>query len=236
MPKLNTLFRLVLIVLLGSVGLSAYADFNKGQAAYDRGDYATALREWKPLAEQGHAEAQFSLGRMYANGQGVPQDDKAAAQWYTRAAEQGNADAQLNLAWMYQNGRGVPRDDKAAAQWYRLAAEQWNARAQAGGPGWMYRKGKGVPQDDKVAAQWYRFVAEQGYAPAQKGLAEMYLRGTGVPQDIILAYMWANIAVFGGEKDAREVRNLAEETMTPSQIAEAQKRARECIRRQYKGC
>ena len=200
MPKLNTLFRLILIVLLGSAGPSAYADFNKGQAAYDRGDYATALREWKPLAEQGHAEAQFSLGRMYANGQGVPQDDKAAAQWY------------------------------------RLAAEQGNARAQAGGPGWMYRKGKGVPQDDKVAAQWYRLAAEQGYAPAQKGLAEMYLRGTGVPQDIILAYMWANIAASGGEKDAREVRNLAEETMTPSQIAEAQKRARECIRRQYKDC
>ena len=132
--------------------------------------------------------------------------------------------------WMYRNGRGVLRDEKVALYWYTRAAEQGNVGAQVGGLGWMYRKGK------KVAAQWYRLAAEQGYAPAQNSLAEVYLRGTGVPQDIILAYMWANIAVFGGEKDAREVRNLAEETMTPSQIAEAQKRVRECIRRQYKDC
>ena len=63
--KLNTIFRLILIVLLGSAGLSARADLQKGQTAYDRGDYATALREWKPLAEQGNAEAQLYLGWMY---------------------------------------------------------------------------------------------------------------------------------------------------------------------------
>ena len=128
--KRNMLFRLILIVLLGGAGLSASAEQEKGLAAYQKGDYATALREWKLLAEQGNASAQNNLGVMYENGEGVARDDKTAAEWYTRAAEQGNADAQNNLGVMYDNGKGVPQDDKVAAQWYTRAAEQGLARAQ----------------------------------------------------------------------------------------------------------
>ncbi len=73
----------------------AEADFNPGVAAYKRGDYATALRELRPLAEQGHASAQFNLGLMYNNGLGVPQDYAEALQWYRKAAEQGHATAQF---------------------------------------------------------------------------------------------------------------------------------------------
>ena len=67
---------------------------------------------------------------MYANGEGVPQDDAEAVRWYRLAAEQGNAGAQLNLGAMYSNGEGVPQDDAEAVRWYRLAAEQGNAGAQ----------------------------------------------------------------------------------------------------------
>ena len=82
---------LLLTLLVGTPAFSA--DFQKGAAAYKSGDYATALREWEPLAEQGLAAAQSNLGVMYKNGQGVPQDDKTAVKWYTLAAEQGDYDA-----------------------------------------------------------------------------------------------------------------------------------------------
>ena len=68
-------------------------DFQKGLEAYENGDYATALKEWEPLAEGGNSRAQFNLGVMYDDGQGVPQDDKEAVRLYTLAAEQGYADA-----------------------------------------------------------------------------------------------------------------------------------------------
>ncbi len=82
----------------------------------------TALREWRPLAEQGNANAQFFLGFMYANGLGVSQDYAEALQWYRKADEQGYAKAQNNLGLMYGKGQGVPQDDAQAHMWYNLAA------------------------------------------------------------------------------------------------------------------
>ena len=64
---------------------------------------------------------------MYANGEGVPEDDAEAVRWLRLAADQGHADAQHNLGWMYANGEGVPEDDAEAARWYRLAADQGHA-------------------------------------------------------------------------------------------------------------
>ncbi len=83
--------KMPLIVLIVALGLirPAWADFQDGLAAYQRGDYQTALREWRPLAEQGYAPAQYNIGSMYKNGHGVPQDYAEAARWYRRAAEQG---------------------------------------------------------------------------------------------------------------------------------------------------
>ena len=129
MSKLTALFRLTFIVLLAGAGLSACTDFDEGAADYDegvaafeRGDFATALRKLQPLAEQGHADAQHDLGAMYINGQGVPQDDKAAAQWYRRAAEQGNVVAQSKLGIMYFQGKGVLQDYVHAHMWANIAA------------------------------------------------------------------------------------------------------------------
>ena len=106
------------------------ADFQKGWDAYNRGDYATALREFTPLAEQGDADAQFNLGWMYYEGRGVPQDYETAVKWWTLAAEQGDPHAQFNLGVMYRNGEGVPQDDRTAVKWYTLAAEQGVAGAR----------------------------------------------------------------------------------------------------------
>ena len=94
-------------------------------AAYQRGDYATAFREFRPLAERGNAIAQFNLGFMYYNGEGVPQDYAKALQWYRKAAEQGHAEAQNNLGFMYEDGQGVPQDYAHAHMWYNLAASSF---------------------------------------------------------------------------------------------------------------
>ena len=99
MKNLTATICLTIAVLLGSAGVSASAsaDYQKGWNAYESGDYATALRELRPLAEQGHANAQFHMGVTYAEGVGVPKDYKTAMKWFTLAAEQGNASAQVSM-------------------------------------------------------------------------------------------------------------------------------------------
>ena len=234
----------VLLLTLLVANPASSADLQKGLTAYNSGDYATALREWTPLAEQGNAGAQYNLGVMYKNGNGVPQDYDTAVKWFTLSAKQGDADAQYNLGVMYKNGNGVPQDDKTAVKWWKLAAEQGNASAQFN-LGVRYKKGQGVPQDDKTAVKWYTLAAEQGNAAAQHNLGVMYANGTLVPQygdgagalvDHIRAHMWSNIAASSGYKKAFKIRDVVAEQMTPAQIAEAQKLARECVAKNYKGC
>jgi TPR repeat protein len=119
-----------LSILLFSSSLSVPAfggQFDDAIAAYERGDYATAFRSMKPLAEKGDAKAQHNLGLMYYQGQGVPQNYSEAAKWYRRAAEQGMADSQVNLGLMYYHGQGVSRDYVLAHMWLNIAASQYPA-------------------------------------------------------------------------------------------------------------
>ena len=225
-------FPVLLIILIGT---PAFADFQKGLDAANRGDFATALKEWKPLAEQGNVEAQLNLGSMYANGKGVAQDYKAAIKWFKLAAGQGYADAQYNLGIMYDNGRGVAQDYKIAVKWFKLAAGQGYAPAQYN-LGIMYDNGRGVTQDYKAAVKWFKLAAEQGIAPAQFNMGVLYYNGQGVIQDYTLAHMWLNIAASQGGEEAAKNRDKVGKEMTPSQIAEAQKLARECVAKNYKDC
>ena len=112
----------LLVMLVGP----ARAGFDEGVTAYERGDYATALKEFRPLAEQGHAKAQSILGVMYHGGDGVPQDYADALKWHRMAAEQGYARAQLETGLMYRHGLGAPHDFIQAHTWFDLAAEQGN--------------------------------------------------------------------------------------------------------------
>jgi TPR repeat protein len=116
---------LVLILML--TGAAVAEPMEDALAASQRGDYATALRLWRPLAEQGDAEAQNNLGFAYADGQGVPQDYAEAVKWYRLAAEQGNAIAQYSLGFQYDKGQGVPQDYVQAHMWYNLAASRFSA-------------------------------------------------------------------------------------------------------------
>ncbi len=136
---------------------------------------------------------------------------------------------------MYGKGLGVPQDDKTAVKWHTLAAEQGYAAAQTN-LGLMYDNGQGVIQDDKTAVKWYRLAAEQGDAIAQFNLGNMYAKGQGVIQDNVYAHMWFNIAASSGNKNASENRDIVAKRMTPADISAAQKLARECVRKKYKGC
>src|ERR1700690_3881233 len=162
-------------------------------AAYGRGDYATALRLGRPLAEQGDASAQAILGLMYALGRGVPQDFATALMWYRKAADKGLASAQSDLASMYDQGFGVKQDYAAAMAWYRKAADQGFAGAEYN-LGLMYANGKGVSKDIRAAVTWLRKAADHGDTPAQFTLGDMYGNGEGVPQDFTAAVSWYRAA------------------------------------------
>lgn len=110
------------ITLTIASSLAAAGPFDDGLAAAGRGDYATALKLWQPLADQGQALAQLNVGLLHAYGQGVKQDYAEAQRWFSLAALQGNANAQLNLGSMYANGQGVSTDNLKAYRWFLLAA------------------------------------------------------------------------------------------------------------------
>jgi len=190
---------LLLLVALLFAGAVQAGDLEDGYAAYDRKDYTTALEKFRIWAQQGSASAQFSLGFMYDNGEGVAQDYAEAARWYKLAAAQGDAIAQYNLALKFKDGRGVVQDYAEAVRWYKLAAAQ-------------------------------------GVAYAHNNLGFMYGAGRGVTQDYVKSHMWYNLAAVNGDGTAVKNRDIIAANMTPQQIAEAQKLARECQARKFKNC
>ena len=141
MPLLKTLFinKILLFLVVSMVSLSAMAlDFNETQR----------------LANQGIGDAQFNLGLMYNNGNGVRQDYAKAMEWYTKAANQGHADAQANLGYIYQYGNGVRQDYAKAREWYLKAANQGSAEAQFN-LGVMHYQGQGTRQNSAIAKEFF---------------------------------------------------------------------------------
>ncbi len=157
-------------------------------------------------------------------------DYSTAYRLFSELAEQGDPTAQYNLGVIYNTGRGVPQDRKEALKWYRKAAEQGHPGAQ-NLLGYMYDNGQGVLQIYKEAVKWYRKAAEQGNPYGQANLAFSYFCGQGVPQDLVLAYMWVNLGssnlTWEKHKAIVEIRDILAAQMTPAQIEEAQRLARE---------
>ena len=239
------LLRGLMIVMLilsldESSGVVFAGPLEDGQAAYNRDDFGTALLLMRPLAEQGNASAQITLGSMYFSGRGIAQDYKEALKWYRMAADQGDANAQVILASIYINGASslngdIIPDYKEGLRWLRLAADQKNAEAQYE-LGAMYQWGEHVIQNYIEAAKWYRLSAAHGDGAAQFNLATMYAEGMGVGRDYVRAHMWFNIVAAHGVAEAAERRNTIEQRMTPQQVAEAQAMARKCEASGYKQC
>ncbi len=133
LATLNHKRRLILNPLIACVALAvmpvAFAGLDEGLAALRNGDDVTAIKEIRPLAERGNAQAQMLLGYIYLKGRGVPKDDNQAVAWYRKAADQGDAEAQFNLGFMYFNGRGVSKDGMLAYFWFLLSSTQGYANA-----------------------------------------------------------------------------------------------------------
>jgi uncharacterized protein len=198
-----------------------------GFFAAKQGDFATALREFKSLADRGDALAQYYMGDLYLNGLGVSQDTKVATKWFTLSAEQGNADAQNNLAAI-SSERLFGRGYKDAVKWYTLAAEQGNAPAQLG-LGAMYDNGWGVSRDPNIAIKWYTLAAEQGHAPAQFNLGAMSMLGKGTPMDFTIARMWYLIAAAQGHEQAKNGLEQYKDGLSPTEIETAETLANEWL-------
>ncbi|MFO7604643.1 MAG: tetratricopeptide repeat protein, partial [Gammaproteobacteria bacterium] len=122
----NYLCCLILLVLAPVSSLLA-SPLQEGLRAYEAGNYPAAQRHWSPLAEQGDADAQYNMGLLFLNGRGVPQDERAAGEWFKKAARQGSADAQYNLGVLYYKGRGLARSSRDALLWWTVAADKSHA-------------------------------------------------------------------------------------------------------------
>ncbi len=195
-------FFVLAVMLIMLLGAPAFADFAKGLAAAERGDYATALKEWKPLAEQGSADAQYKLGIMYRKGEGVTRDYKVAIEWFKLAAEQRNASAQSNLGAMYDQGLGVTRDSNIAFKWFKLAAEKGNYYSLFI-LGEMYEQGRGVIRDPIRAHMWWN-IAASGELASGLGLARrefVEIQKDMTPAEVSKAQQLARECVTKNYKD-----------------------------------
>jgi TPR repeat protein len=139
-----------------------------GIRAWERGDFAAAVKEWRPVADKGDADAQFNLGQAYRMGRGVPADARIAQSWYQKAAAQGHDRAGGNLGLMlYESGKR-----REALPWIRKAADQGDARAQ-------YVMGIELTNGDLIAKDWPRayammtLAAAQGLPAAARSLGQM---------------------------------------------------------------
>jgi TPR repeat protein len=163
----NAAVRLLLCTSLALTVQPAQAGFDEAAAAFAAGDYAKALQEIRPLAQEGDPRGQYGMGVLYENGYGVTKDLKLAAAWYLKAAKQDNTDAQYNLGAMYEHGVGMPVNYPEAARWYRPAAEQGDIDALSN-LGVLYEGGKGVPRDKVLAMALYNVsVALSGKGTTQ---------------------------------------------------------------------
>ncbi len=192
-------------------------------ALYEAGDYETAFVPLVVIADEGSADAQYLLGLMYAQGQGVTQDFYQAGKMYRLAGDQGHAAAQINLGSLFENcyGNG-PCNSEEAAIWYRRAADQGNPIAQYN-LGVMYGIGEGVAKNEWSAKILLRKSAEQGYAPAQYNLAVIYEHGMGGPVDSVAAYAWYELAANRGYEDGNRGRDKIAQGMDAATLEKARK-------------
>ena len=187
-----------LVLAFFAVSATAIADdYDDGVAAHGKEDYATAIARFTDAAEQGNDRAQYALGTMYHDGDGVPRDHEAAAYWYTKAAQRGNIQAQ---------------------QWLCI----------------MHREAMGVPRDYAESLYWCHRAADKGSSAAQFSVGQYYFDGLGYgfKRDYVRAYIWFSRASSQGYEDARYMIERLEDEMTPLEVDEAKRLARDWQPRQ----
>ncbi|MEZ0223358.1 MAG: tetratricopeptide repeat protein [Alphaproteobacteria bacterium] len=220
------------LLLTMFIALPAHADqLQDGKAAYMDGDWRTALKLLRPLAEQGNPNAQVTIGKIYRVNTSrdvfrsgyftVPHDEVEAMKWFQQAAKQGDAEAEWQIGILYDFGHpGIKGDKAAAKKWCLKSANDGYPVAQHS-VGRMYEHGElGLDQNYEEALKWYSKAASQtnkeGSINAQYAIGRMYERGSGVKQDYVQAYMWYSLFPWP------QVKALSSK-MTPAQIADGKR-------------
>ena len=180
------------------------------------------------LAENGNAISQYKLGSMYVDGEGMRQDIEEGVRWLTRSAEAGMVEAQLKLGSLYVEGDALPQNYRAGVEWLRRAADQGHSKALTD-LAMLYYLGRGVPQNFPEAMRLFQAAAAQRNVIAQFRLAEIYSEGKGIPRDFVAAHVWANLAAAQGHREAIVLRDIVAAKITPEEIVEAQRQARQLI-------
>ena len=190
-------------------------DYLNGVTAFEQGDHALAVSFWFPLAEQGNAKAQYSLGKLYEAPE-VGEEPKyaEAIKWYQQASDQGIAAAQNNLGRLYAQGKGGAVDQARAVEYWQLAAQAKHAMAQYN-LGLALFRGEGTEQNVEQAVFWFHQSANNKVSGAQYALGEVYRLGLSVPVDLVEAQKWYQVASSNGnsraQKKLQDVAKLIEE-------------------------
>ncbi|WP_109315779.1 peptidoglycan-binding protein [Pseudovibrio ascidiaceicola] len=189
------------------------------QSAYDL-PYAIGPIDLRTAAATGEAAAQFEVARRYTEGNLVPANLGAAADWYRKAAAQGLAPAQYRLGSFYEKGRGVEKDLAQARDWYSLAAAQGNIKAMHN-LAVLFVEGIDDKPDYTSAVKWFRIAADHGVADSKFNLAILAARGLGMKQDLVESYKWFALAALQGDDDAAGKRDEVAASLTKRQHGQA---------------
>lgn len=200
----------LLCLFLFSLGAES-ASLVTCRIAWLEGPWERAFQKCFPEAEQGNAEAQFEIYRMYRDGLGVEKDAKKAWAWLKRSSEGGYHRAQENMGWLYGKGwltgidKRVSPDGDVAKKWFRRAIEQHNGHVIGvfNLANKFYYGDIGIDQDYTRARLWFRFAADYGYAEAQFSLGQMESEGEGLPRDYVRAVQWYRKAAVQGHLKAQ---------------------------------
>lgn len=175
------------------------------------------------LALNGNHDAEFELGVMFHDGDGVSQDDGKALEWYRKSAESGNRQAAFNLGLMIKNGEGVDADVAAARRWFIRGSDAGDVRATLQLGTMAY-----VKKEYATALPYFLKAAKGGFAEAQLNAGVMYVRGEGMEkQDVVEAYAWLTIAKDGGNARAASMRESLSVHMTDEQRKSGEERMTE---------
>ena len=167
--------------------------YEEGKKAYLAQDYQRAIEILKPLAENGNAQAQITMGLMYDYGHGVEKSASESIKWYLMAAEQGVPLVQHDMGVKYFQGQGVEQNYDEAAKWWEMSANAGIADSQFN-LGLMYYRGIGIEKDYVKAGKLFEAAANQGHGNAQYSLAVMYAFGQSKEKNYANALKWFNKA------------------------------------------
>lgn len=174
----------------------------------------------RDAAKAGDPKAMFVIATRYAEGDGVSQDMKKAAEWYQKAAGLGLAPAEYRIGNFYEKGTGVSRDIAKAEDWYEKAARQGNASAMHN-LAVLYAMGADGKTDNAAAARWFGAAAELGVKDSQFNLGILSAKGVGVPQNLEESYKWFALVAKTGDRDAAAKRDEVAKALRPEQLTRA---------------